>query len=71
MAKVINFDEFKTKQMHKNSANLSALAQTNEIDDDLDLSDDWDNAGGKNISVLHNTLSKLFRAIFTSKIKKS
>ena len=84
MAIIIDFIEFKTKQEHKNSANVPALAQTNEILDfniDLDLCNDWDDAEdielmndnrhfeAESNSHLNNTFCKLLEAIFIS-IKK-
>lgn len=60
MAIIIDFNEFKTKQICKNS-------ELFDFDEDLDLSDDWDNAESKSVS--NTTFSKLFETIFIS-IKK-
>lgn len=84
MSKIIDFNEFKTKQEHKNSANVHSIVQLNKIlNFDEDLSNDWydvddiewigENQHSEAKSKFHLIFSwsKLFRAIFTSKIKKS
>lgn len=70
MAKIIDFNEFKTKQMHKNSLNFRSLGKTNEIFDlDLDLSAEWANTEDENNSNLNTTFYKLCKSILIS-IKK-
>lgn len=83
LAKIIDFNKFKAEQTYKKSANVHSIAQSNKIlnlDEDLDLSDEWDNAEdmdcmgsqyseAKSNSHSNTTFSKIFGTILLS-IKK-
>lgn len=66
MAKIIDFNEYKTKQAYKNSLNVSSKTQTHE---DIDLSVEWANAEAENNFNRNNTFYKLSKSILIS-IKK-